>query len=499
MLIQVCLLLLSIGVYASYADDPESTTKDELFDELDFVFPTNFLSRYPEEGEFFRLKIIMYLFFNIFAKYLGENEPIKFWSKFNQNDFNRVAIDAAFYEYLTEFTDRKTKRLFYHLESSARSQEDIAIDRIGNYLDNLSAETTADPTETQTKTEDYKDHETEASSQIPPFGIPGKDFPSYCDIPQTSFTCENKLIPGIYADEETKCQVFHACWPHRMDSFLCPIGTTFNQALSTCDLWHESDCTSTALPSNNFSFFKSKTTKNTEPTVTAETQTTSKYPSVFSPEPESPEYDGTCQSLISKSLKHRMKVLPVKCKVTNLKPKLSDKLKKYDGKRYIRLMADTLSKTFRDMFAFIVKATELGSSKIASFYSTVKQPKLKTEKQTPKSHSKILKATTEFTSTHEEVDPTIEVNHSSTELPSDELRLQLNPRFKREAERHVHSVRKSTLLKPSKPSEESKKHVFDIMMASMELGGSILNDNVLPFMDKIVLDSRRKMTKSKKV
>ncbi|KAF8767858.1 U-scoloptoxin(01)-Cw1a like protein [Argiope bruennichi] len=72
--------------------------------------------------------------------------------------------------------------------------------------------------------------------------IPGMHFPNYEDIPITSFTCAGKHIPGFYADLETGCQVFHVCYPHRRESFLCPIGTTFNQAILACDYWYSSNC-----------------------------------------------------------------------------------------------------------------------------------------------------------------------------------------------------------------------------------------------------------------
>lgn len=38
-------------------------------------------------------------------------------------------------------------------------------------------------------------------------GVPGKDYPNYKTIPQTSFVCANKKPGGYYADMETGCQV----------------------------------------------------------------------------------------------------------------------------------------------------------------------------------------------------------------------------------------------------------------------------------------------------
>ncbi|GFU73812.1 chitin-binding type-2 domain-containing protein [Trichonephila clavipes] len=74
-------------------------------------------------------------------------------------------------------------------------------------------------------------------------GIPGVHYPDYSEIPVTSFTCsDKKYVPGFYADLETGCQVFHVCYEHRRESFLCPIGTTFNQPILACDYWYSSNC-----------------------------------------------------------------------------------------------------------------------------------------------------------------------------------------------------------------------------------------------------------------
>jgi hypothetical protein len=74
-------------------------------------------------------------------------------------------------------------------------------------------------------------------------GAPGVDFPAYQQIPKTSFTCEGKGFDfGFYADEEAQCQVYHVCWSGRRESFLCGVGTVFNQAILACDYWHSVDC-----------------------------------------------------------------------------------------------------------------------------------------------------------------------------------------------------------------------------------------------------------------
>ncbi|GFW25775.1 chitin-binding type-2 domain-containing protein [Trichonephila clavipes] len=74
-------------------------------------------------------------------------------------------------------------------------------------------------------------------------GIPEVDYPTYYVIPKTSFRCSDQLYnPGFYADVETRCQVFHYCYEHRQESFLCPLGTIFNQPILSCDYWYSSDC-----------------------------------------------------------------------------------------------------------------------------------------------------------------------------------------------------------------------------------------------------------------
>ncbi|XP_075216020.1 uncharacterized protein LOC142321645 [Lycorma delicatula] len=76
------------------------------------------------------------------------------------------------------------------------------------------------------------------------FGKAGVDYPIYHTIPKTSFSCNN-LSPGYYADKETRCQVFHMCFPSiymKKQSFLCPNGSVFSQELLTCEWWTKADC-----------------------------------------------------------------------------------------------------------------------------------------------------------------------------------------------------------------------------------------------------------------
>jgi len=61
-------------------------------------------------------------------------------------------------------------------------------------------------------------------------------------LQQTDFQCS---APGIYADQETGCEVFHFCQDDgRMDSFFCPNLTLFNQRFFVCDWSYNVDCNS---------------------------------------------------------------------------------------------------------------------------------------------------------------------------------------------------------------------------------------------------------------
>lgn len=74
-------------------------------------------------------------------------------------------------------------------------------------------------------------------------GQPGKDFPNYTRVPKTSFSCDGLPYDyGMYADEETGCQAYHLCYNGRKESFLCGVGTVFNQRILHCDYWYSVDC-----------------------------------------------------------------------------------------------------------------------------------------------------------------------------------------------------------------------------------------------------------------
>ncbi|XP_028173092.1 putative uncharacterized protein DDB_G0286901 [Ostrinia furnacalis] len=84
-------------------------------------------------------------------------------------------------------------------------------------------------------------------------GEPGSDYPTLGAIPRTSFSCAGKA-PGYYADLETNCQVFRVCTlgsTYGFQSFLCPNGTLFNQAVFVCDWWMNVKCQESAQLFNN--------------------------------------------------------------------------------------------------------------------------------------------------------------------------------------------------------------------------------------------------------
>ncbi|XP_046405757.1 uncharacterized protein LOC124170823 isoform X2 [Ischnura elegans] len=77
-------------------------------------------------------------------------------------------------------------------------------------------------------------------------GRPGRDYPTFGAIPQTSFSCKDQRYKGFFGDPETGCQAWHYCdFNGGQASFLCPNGTIFSQVLFTCDWWFNVDCNST--------------------------------------------------------------------------------------------------------------------------------------------------------------------------------------------------------------------------------------------------------------
>ena len=58
---------------------------------------------------------------------------------------------------------------------------------------------------------------------------------------------KNSDVTGYYADPAAECQAYHICEDIGQGglskySFLCPIGTIFNQKHFNCDWWFNFDC-----------------------------------------------------------------------------------------------------------------------------------------------------------------------------------------------------------------------------------------------------------------
>ncbi|KAL2713815.1 uncharacterized protein V1478_016372 [Vespula squamosa] len=59
-------------------------------------------------------------------------------------------------------------------------------------------------------------------------------------IPETEFSCRGRK--GMFADVETKCQVFHNCSGWSRTSSLCPAGTAFSKDKNRCEWWNTVQC-----------------------------------------------------------------------------------------------------------------------------------------------------------------------------------------------------------------------------------------------------------------
>ncbi|XP_058788590.1 uncharacterized protein LOC131662736 isoform X2 [Phymastichus coffea] len=89
------------------------------------------------------------------------------------------------------------------------------------------------------------------------------NFVSRVDLPDTTFYCgDQKHFPGLYADEDLGCMVFHVCALTDdgliMKSFLCPESTIFDQTILKCNWWFYVDCkASKSLYDSNIPISKS--------------------------------------------------------------------------------------------------------------------------------------------------------------------------------------------------------------------------------------------------
>ncbi|KAK4876319.1 hypothetical protein RN001_012741 [Aquatica leii] len=92
-----------------------------------------------------------------------------------------------------------------------------------------------------------------------------RPYPTYSleHMPDTEFSCRDKILGGYYADPETQCQMFHVCVKVsgvgvQDFRFLCPNGTAFDQDHQICADWQDVDCDATTLyySSDNFDLYR---------------------------------------------------------------------------------------------------------------------------------------------------------------------------------------------------------------------------------------------------
>ncbi|GLV41957.1 uncharacterized protein CBL_00419 [Carabus blaptoides fortunei] len=92
-----------------------------------------------------------------------------------------------------------------------------------------------------------------------------RPYPTYSleQMPDTGFSCRDKVLGGYYADSETQCQMFHVCVKVaglgvQDFRFLCPNGTAFDQDSQICADWDDVDCEAATLyySSDNFDLYR---------------------------------------------------------------------------------------------------------------------------------------------------------------------------------------------------------------------------------------------------
>ncbi|XP_037087050.1 uncharacterized protein LOC119107643 isoform X2 [Pollicipes pollicipes] len=86
------------------------------------------------------------------------------------------------------------------------------------------------------------------AGQEPPYALPDLNLGN---LPDTSFSCEGKVVGGYYADFETNCQMFHVCTLGQKGEtqdikFLCLQGTVFDQKTRVCERSEEVLCSNGA-------------------------------------------------------------------------------------------------------------------------------------------------------------------------------------------------------------------------------------------------------------
>ncbi|GFS85170.1 chitin-binding type-2 domain-containing protein [Nephila pilipes] len=354
-------------------------------------------------------------------------------------------------------------------------------------------------------------------------GIPGEDFPDYIDIPMTFFSCAGrKRIPGFYADLDTGCQVFHVCWPHRRESFLCPVGTVFNQAILACDYWYSVNCSLAPLYYDNDPFAY----EDEAPTATTESliddileKTTGRVPTDFhaSTTEHYTEYipKNDESYFENEDLKTVMKFLPIKSKITSysrpVEPEISISTSvptefKESITKEKKIESGTKSDVsdgllLKDVLGIADKAAKDTMKLVAKLHSVDTR------------HRMPVKMVPEY-ELHAKHIPLIVKKPIAPVIPAEKPLVKINPRFiVKPAFKEVtykkikvKPLLKSKLGKPIKSHkghfikslEPSKEHLPEILSKSFQLASGVLHDGILPLTRKILMESYAKQSKVNK-
>lgn len=106
-------------------------------------------------------------------------------------------------------------------------------------------------------------------------------------------------------------QVFHVCYDYRRESFLCPIGTIFNQPILACDYWYSSNCSLAPV----YYGVNAKTVKEAEKAVDELVLT------LYEKNQTSVISETTVETSFEETLKDIIKFLPVKVRVVESAPR----------------------------------------------------------------------------------------------------------------------------------------------------------------------------------
>nr|XP_003700293.1 PREDICTED: uncharacterized protein LOC100880025 [Megachile rotundata]XP_012153714.1 PREDICTED: uncharacterized protein LOC100880025 [Megachile rotundata]XP_012153715.1 PREDICTED: uncharacterized protein LOC100880025 [Megachile rotundata]XP_012153716.1 PREDICTED: uncharacterized protein LOC100880025 [Megachile rotundata]XP_012153717.1 PREDICTED: uncharacterized protein LOC100880025 [Megachile rotundata]XP_012153718.1 PREDICTED: uncharacterized protein LOC100880025 [Megachile rotundata]XP_01 len=132
--------------------------------------------------------------------------------------FNSHQIIADYQGFLNKFHDRSSR----HIEVRSKDKNHNA---------------------PQTRDKEPKNPNTDSQTafhQSPRVKGDSTRYTNLTEIPETGFTCDGRR--GLFADVQTKCQVFHNCSGWSKTSSLCPAGTAFSEVKKRCEWWNTVQC-----------------------------------------------------------------------------------------------------------------------------------------------------------------------------------------------------------------------------------------------------------------